>query len=79
MATFRFRRNRWQARVRRQGHPEQTWGFPTHKEAQQWARVVESEIDSGSFISSTQSKKATLGDLVQRYITEVLPRMKAAF
>ena len=39
MATFRFRSNRWQARVRRQGHPEQTRSFLTHKEAEQWARA----------------------------------------
>jgi integrase len=78
MATFRFRSNRWQARVRRQGQPEQTRSFLTHKEAAQWARAVESRIDSGSFISPTQANKTTLGDLVQRYIAEVLPRMKGA-
>ena len=27
MATFRFRSSRWQARVRRQGHPDQTRGL----------------------------------------------------
>ena len=37
MATFRFRSNRWQARVRRQGQPEQTRSFLTHKEAERWA------------------------------------------
>ena len=78
MATFRFRSNRWQARVRRQGHPDQTRSFLTHKEAERWARAVESGIDSGSFISPTKAKKITLGDLVQRYIAEVLPRMKGA-
>jgi len=30
MATFRFRSSRWQARVRRQGHPDQTRSFLTH-------------------------------------------------
>ena len=78
MATFRFRSSRWQARVRRQGHPDQTRSFLTHKEAERWARAVESGIDSGSFISPTQAKKITLGDLIQRYIAEVLPRMKGA-
>tara|TARA_B110000503_G_scaffold72316_1_gene111838 strand:+ start:31 stop:252 length:222 start_codon:yes stop_codon:yes gene_type:complete len=49
MATFRFRSNRWQARVRRQGHPDETRSFLTHKEAERWARTVESGIDHGSF------------------------------
>ena len=78
MATFRFRSNRWQARVRRQGHPDETRSFLTHKEAARWARTVESGIDHGSFISPTQAKKTTLGDLIQRYIVEVLPSMKGA-
>ncbi|MFB0914945.1 MAG: site-specific integrase, partial [Burkholderiaceae bacterium] len=78
MATFRFRSSRWQARVRRQGHPDETRSFLTHKEAELWARTVESGIDHGSFISPTQAKKTTLGDLIQRYIAEVLPSMKGA-
>jgi integrase len=78
MATFRFRSNRWQARVRRQGHPDETRSFLTHKEAERWARTVESGIDHGSFISPTQAKKTTLGDLIQRYIAEVLTSMKGA-
>jgi integrase len=78
MATFRFRSSRWQARVRRQGHPDETRSFLTHKEAERWARTVESGIDHGSFISPTQAKKTTLGDLIQRYIAEVLPSMKGA-
>jgi integrase len=78
MATFRFRSSRWQARVRQQGHPDETRSFLTHKEAARWARTVESGIDHGSFISPTQAKKTTLGDLIQRYIAEVLPSMKGA-
>jgi integrase len=78
MATFRFRSSRWQARVRRQGRPDETRSFLTHKEAEHWARTVESGIDHGSFISPTQAKKTTLGDLIPRYIAEVLPSMKGA-
>ncbi len=70
MATFRFRSNRWQARVRRLGHPDETRSFLTHQEAERWARTVESGIDHGSFISPTEAKKTTLGDLIQRYMVE---------
>ena len=78
MATFRFRSNRWQARVRRLGQPDETRSFPTHQEAERWARSVESEMDRGSYVSYTEAQKTTLGALIQRYITEVLPTMKGA-
>lgn len=79
MATFRFRSNRWQARVRRLGSPDETRSFLSHQEAERWARTVESGIDHGSFISPTEAKKTTLGDLIQRYMVEVLPSMKGAY
>ncbi len=71
MATFRFRSNRWQARVRRLGQPDETRTFPTHQEAERWARSVESEMDRGSYVSYTEAQKTTLGDLIQRYMAEV--------
>jgi integrase len=78
MATFRFRSNRWQARVRRLGQPDETRSFLTHQEAERWARSVESEMDRGSYVSYTEAQKTTLGDLIQRYVAEVLPSMKGA-
>jgi hypothetical protein len=36
MATFRFRSNRWQARVRRLGQPDETRSFLTLRK-QHWA------------------------------------------
>ena len=78
MATFRSRSNRWQARVRRRGHPDETGSFLTRHEAERWARSVESEMDRGSFVSATEAQKTTLGELIQRYMVEVLPPMKGA-
>jgi hypothetical protein len=78
MATFRFRSNRWQARVRRLGQPDETRSFPTHQEAERWARSVESEMDQGGYTSPAGAQKTTLGALIQRYIAEVLPSMKGA-
>ena len=78
MATFRFRSNRWQARVRRLGQPDETRSFLTHQEAERWARSVESEMDRGSYVSYTEAQKTTLGDLIQRYVAEVLPSKKGA-
>ena len=76
MDTFRFRSKRWQARVRRLGQPDETRSFPTHQEAERWARSV--EMERGSYVSYTEAQKTTLGDLIQRYMAEVLPSMKGA-
>lgn len=78
MATFRFRSSRWQARVRRLGHPDETRSFLTHQEAERWARSVESEMDQGGYTSPLKAQKTTLADLIQRYVAEVLPSMKGA-
>lgn len=76
MATYRYRRNRWQARVRRKGYPDETKSFTTRQEAEKWARSVESEIDKGQFVSLTEAQRTTLGDLIGRYLIEVTSSMK---
>ena len=78
MASFRQHGNRWQARVRRQGYPDITKSFQGRQEAERWARSVESEMDRGSYVSYSEAQKTTLGDLIQRYLAEVLPSMKGA-
>jgi len=72
MASFRQRGNRWQARVRHQGHPDEVKSFASRQEAQRWARSVEVEIDRGSFISTSEAQKYTFADLIERYLLEVL-------
>jgi integrase len=49
MATFRFRSNRWQARVRRLGYPDETRSFLMHQEAERWARTVKPGIEHQLF------------------------------
>ena len=72
MASFRQRGNRWQARVRHQGHPDEVKSFATRQDAQRWARSVEVEIDRGSFINTSEAQKYTFADLIERYLLEVL-------
>lgn len=72
MASFRQRGNRWQARVRRQGHPDEVRSFLTRQDAERWARSVETEIDRGAFVSTAEAQKYTLADLFHRYKEEVL-------
>jgi len=72
MASFRFRSNSWQARVRRKGHPDEVRSFITRQDAERWARSVETEMDRGAFTSTAEAEKHTFADLAMRYSAEVL-------
>ena len=78
MASFRQRNGKWQARVIREGYPDQTKTFGTKTDAEKWARSVESEIDKGQFVSINEAQRTTLGDAIARYLVEVTPIMKGA-
>ena len=76
MASFRQHGNGWQSRVRRKGYPDITKSFNTRQEAERWARSVETSLDCGTYIDPTEAEKVTLGELIGRYIAEVLPAMR---
>ena len=76
MASFRQHGNGWQARVRRKGTPDQTKSFLSLQEAHKWARSVEIEIDRGTYVDTSNAQKTTMAELIERYIEDVLPRMK---
>ena len=78
MASLRQRGGKWQARVIRDGYPDQTKTFETKADAEKWARSVESEIDKGQFVSINEAQRTTLGDVIARYLVEVTPTMKGA-
>ena len=78
MASIRQHGTRWQARVRRSGHPIQSRSFPTRHDAEHWARSLEVEMDRGLFRPASEDHKIPLRDLINRYIEEVLPSMKGA-
>ena len=78
MASFRQRSGKWQARVLKNGYPDQTKTFETKADAEKWARALESEIDKGQFVSVGEAQRNTLGDLIERYLAEVTPSMKGA-
>lgn len=78
MASFRQRGGKWQARVLRNGYPDQTKTFETKADAEKWARTVESEIDKGQFVSINEAQRTTLGNVIARYLVEVTPTMKGA-
>ncbi|WP_153109336.1 site-specific integrase [Propionivibrio limicola] len=74
MASFRQRESGfWQAIVRRKGHPEESRTFRIRSEAEVWAREVESKIDKGVFVSTSDAERTTFDDLLERFKTEFGP------
>ena len=69
----------WQAKVRRKGYPAQTKVFRTKREAESWARSIESEMDRGVWRDRSEAESTTLGECIQRYLAEVTPRKKNSY
>ncbi|RLU00598.1 tyrosine-type recombinase/integrase [Ketobacter sp.] len=78
MATIRERttskgETRYQAIVRLKGFPPQTATFNRKTDAKRWVTNTEAAIREGRHFKTTESKKHTLSDLIERYIKYVLP------
>lgn len=78
MATITKRgEGQWQAKVRKKGYQDQTKTFSTKVKAEQWARMVESEMDRGVFMSTSVAENTVLSELIDRYVKEVAPSKKS--
>ncbi|MBU2858336.1 site-specific integrase [Acidithiobacillus ferrooxidans] len=66
----------WQAIVRRKGHPSQTKTFRAKKDAEAWARSIESEMVRGVWRDRSEAESATLKECLERYAEEIIPTKK---
>jgi integrase len=78
MASFRFRNNRWQARVQRKGQKDLARSFINKPDAEKWARSVEIEIDRGTYINTDYAQKTLFKEILQKYLDDVAPNMRSA-
>jgi len=77
MATIQKRgKHQWQAKVRRKGYPAQSKTFETKRDAEQWARDIENEMDRGVFVSRKEAESTTLHEALDRFIDEYIPNLK---
>ena len=67
---------RYRVKVRLKGQPPQTETFHRRTDAQRWAQETETAIREGRHFKTTEAKKHTLGQLVDRYIRDVLPQKR---
>ena len=79
MAYFKqLKSKNWQVQIRRHGVKPETKTFPTRDEAKIWARLIESEIDRGIYVSRYEAEHITFAELINRYQEEVTPNKKSA-
>ena len=69
---------KWQTVVRRSGNKPISKSFDTKTQAGQWARIIESEIDRSVFVDRAEAERVTIGELIDRYLSEVTPQKKSA-
>ena len=64
----------YRVRIRRKGSVSQTATFPSLKEAKKYAQITEGAMLEGRHFPSHDSKKYTLGEIIDRYVDEILPQ-----
>ena len=69
MATFRKRGKRWQAIIRKAGHPQAVKTFPNKAQAEIWARGVETDMDRQAWEDPTLLKEKTVDDVIAAMTT----------
>ncbi|MES2729932.1 MAG: site-specific integrase [Pseudomonadota bacterium] len=70
--------DKFRAQVRRAGHPVQTKTHDTLKEAEVWARAIETAIDSGKKVGIHGKTGVTLAQAIDRYLEENPNKSKTA-
>ena len=78
MAYIQERRSRdgsvaYRVQVRIKGYPLETATFSRKTDAKRWAQQTEAAMRESRHFKTTEAKRHTLGELVDRYIREVLP------
>jgi len=77
MPTIRKRGNRYHVQVRKKGQSPLTKSFSKKADALTWAKTVESEMERGMFLDTTQAQQQTVAEVVERYREEILPTLAA--
>jgi hypothetical protein len=71
-------RTTYRVKVRLKGHPPDTATFARLTHARKWAQHTEAAIREGRHFRTTEAKRHTLAELVDRYCQDVLPNKARA-
>ncbi len=69
-------KTRYHVQIRIKGTPPQYASFKRKTDADRWIQQTESAIREGRHFKTTEAKKHTFGQLIDRYIRDVLPTKK---
>lgn len=64
----------YRVKIRLRGYPEQIATFARITDAKKWIQDTESAIREGRHFKTSESKKHTAKELIDRYMVEILPR-----
>ena len=67
---------RYRVKIRLRGHPPQTSTHERLADARRWAQSTEAAIREGRHFKSTESKRHTFKDMIDRYVRDVLPQKR---
>ncbi len=78
MATIQERRNAdgstsYRVQIRIAGRPPQTATFARRADAKDWAISTEAAMKEGRYFPTRESKRHTVGDMIDRYLETVVP------
>lgn len=68
----------YRVKIRLKGHPGQSATFERLTDAKKWSQQTESAIREGRHFKTTEAKRHTLTELIERYCRDVLPAKKSA-
>jgi len=68
----------YRVKIRLKGFPSQSATFERRTDAKKWAQQTESAIREGRHFKTTEAKRHTLTELIDRYCRDVLPSKKSA-
>ena len=63
----------YRVKVRLKGFSAQTATFHRRTDAKRWAQTTETAMREGRYFKTTEAKKHTLADVINRYLCDVLP------
>ncbi len=71
--TYSGGKKRYRVQVRLKGYPTQSATFERRTDAKKWAQDTESAIRDGRHFKTSEAKRHTVGEMIDRYMKSVLP------
>ena len=78
MSTIRKRGAKWNVQIRRSGLPNLSRTFTLKTDAEKWSKTTEAALDRGDMVTASFPANTTLGNILQRFRSEVVPVKKSA-